>query len=87
MKKPIPRKQLPGKNARNARTAKTGEHCPLTGWWAAAGRDADLRLIAEGSIMPADGGKSITWKLATSESGSPTPQHIHPPIGASLDRY
>lgn len=85
MKKRIPHKQLPGRNPHKARRAKTGEHCPMNGWWAPTGREKDRRLIAEGSLMPADNGESITWKLVADGSGSRKPKYDHPAVGASID--
>lgn len=39
---------------------RTGEHCPWTGWWAAAG-PGSARFMLEGSLMPAgpDGGTEV----------------------------
>ncbi|WP_181037311.1 hypothetical protein [Arthrobacter sp. 4R501] len=87
MKKRIPHKQNPGKNSHKAYAAKTGEHCPSDGWWAPTGLKADRRFIAEGSIMPADNGKSVTWILVASESGSRKPKYDHTALGASIDSH
>ena len=85
MKKRIPHVHLPGK-APKSRTAKTGEHCPLTGWWTAT-PDGDKRLITEGSVMPTEKETSLTWTLITGESCFRKPNHTHPAIGASIDSY
>lgn len=78
MKKRIPHHQLPDKNSDTAHVAKTGEHCPLTGRWAPVPGVGDRRLIAEGSIMPADKGRSVTWTLVASESPSRKPKPTTP---------
>jgi hypothetical protein len=74
MKKRLPRKQLPGKTAPKPTTAKTGEHCPVIGWWAPSGRQGDKNFVAEGSIMPADKGQSVTWTLVANEARSREPK-------------
>jgi hypothetical protein len=56
-----------------AKTAKTGEHCPMTGWWVPVNRNGDKRFAPEGSIMPADQGESVIWALVASEAGVPDP--------------
>jgi hypothetical protein len=52
-----------GKNAFQVRTAKTGEHCPTTGFWAPADLNGNKRLISQGEIMPSNQGESATWIL------------------------
>ncbi|WP_205754621.1 hypothetical protein [Pseudarthrobacter sp. NamB4] len=47
-----------------SREAKTGEHCPVTGWWAPSGEEADAHFVTEGSIMPSRQGGSTSWALA-----------------------
>jgi hypothetical protein len=87
MKKRIPHKQLPGKDSHTFHAANTGEHCPLNGWWVPATREGKMRFIAEGSIMPADEGKSVTWTLAASDFRLRKPTYTHPAVGASIDSY
>jgi hypothetical protein len=41
-------------------TLTTGEHCHQSGWWA-YDDDATPRFIAEGSVMPAIGGRPTRW--------------------------
>jgi hypothetical protein len=82
MKKRIPYKQLPGNNFHKAPSTKSGEHSPLNGWRAP---DGDTHFMAEGSIMPADEGKSVTWTPTASEFLSRQPQYAHPPVGAAID--
>lgn len=69
MKSRLPRKQFPSKIASTARTAKSGERCPVMGLWVTAGRKRDGHFLLEGSIMRADGGQSVTWTLVSSEAG------------------
>lgn len=71
MKKRFPRKQFPGKNLQQARTAMTGEHCPLSGWWSPDNfwwlpdnLEREKLFIAEGSIMPPYEGKPVLWTVA-----------------------
>lgn len=70
MKKRIPHKQVNSKNSSKTREAKTGEHCPLNGWWVPASREAESHFISEGSIMPPNKGQSVTWTLVASQFGS-----------------
>jgi hypothetical protein len=44
-------------------TARTGEHCPLSGWWtdAAPTREPTRVYVAKGSLMPATRGEPTTW--------------------------
>lgn len=85
MKKRIPSRLLPGKNHRKGREARTGEHCPSDGWWAAAGREAEVQFVAEGSIMPPCNGDPVVWRLAAAKSAARQPKHAHPAAGASID--
>lgn len=48
-----------------SRQARTGEHCPITGWWVPAGKEADALFVSEGSIMPSRLGHSTSWSLLT----------------------
>ncbi|TLM82677.1 hypothetical protein FDW83_12040 [Pseudarthrobacter sp. NamE2] len=52
------------RSSRN-REARTGEHCPLTGWWAPGGDEAEALFVAEGSIMPSRLGHSTSWSLVS----------------------
>lgn len=87
MKKRIPHKQIPGRDRQTAVAANTGEHCPLAGWWVPAAGEGKRRFISEGSIMPADDGKSVTWTLTASGDRLRKPGYTHPAAGASLDSY
>ena len=49
---------------KTARTVRTGEHCPQSGWWAPLGSvndGADERFIGEGSLMPAVAAGPTLW--------------------------
>jgi hypothetical protein len=87
MKKHIPHKQLSRKNTPNPHVAKTGEHCPLNGWWAPASLEQDSLFIAQGSVMPADEAKSVTWRLVANEFRLRKPNSALPAVGASSDSY
>jgi hypothetical protein len=87
MKKRIPHKQVHNKNSPKAREAKTGEHCPLNGWWVPAGREAGSHFISEGSIMPPNRGQSVTWTMVASQFGSRKPKYAHPAAGTSIDSF
>ncbi|MGO4235882.1 hypothetical protein [Pseudarthrobacter sp. YAF2] len=65
MKKRLLHTQPAGKNAFQTRTAKTGEHCPMTGFWAPADLNGNRLVISEGEIMPSNQGESATWILVT----------------------
>jgi hypothetical protein len=87
MKKRIPHRPLPSKTSPKARKARTGDHCPVHGWWVPAIRESGSHFIAEGSIMPSHNGQSVTWSEAAAPSESPEPQHALPVAGAPLDRF
>lgn len=53
-----------------SRESKTGEHCPITGWWVAAGQESDAHFVAEGSIMPSRQGRSASWALVAGRLGT-----------------
>lgn len=41
---------------------RTGEHCPSSGWWIAAGADSSSpKFIGEGSLMPPHDGHPVPW--------------------------
>lgn len=48
------------------RTARTGEHCPLSAWWTDAAPTSEPMtvFVAEGSLMPATRGGPTTWTAA-----------------------
>ncbi|TLM81108.1 hypothetical protein FDW83_17660 [Pseudarthrobacter sp. NamE2] len=46
------------------RVLRTGEHCPVSGWWAVASEPKAARFISEGSVMPAHNGIAVAWKRA-----------------------
>lgn len=53
--------------ARAETSAKTGEHCPSTGWWVAEPDAAvkDPAFFVRGSLMPASAGQASAWKRVT----------------------
>ncbi len=79
MKNRISRNHLPGRTSHQPATAKTGEHCPLNGWWTSADNQGDKRFIGEGSIMPADKGRTVAWTLTTGglDSSEPDDALLH----------
>ncbi|MEW9871794.1 hypothetical protein ABV518_09745 [Arthrobacter sp. HS15c] len=85
MKKRIPHRQFHSKSSRKGREVRTGEHCPLNGWWAPAGQEADAQLVAEGSIMPPSSGELVKWTLMASQFGSRKPKYALSAAGASID--
>jgi hypothetical protein len=48
----------------NEQHARTGWHCPTTGWWAAEELDQPC-FIGEGNLMPAVAGSPVTWAATT----------------------
>lgn len=88
MKKRISQQQhLHSKNSRKGSGVRTGEHCPTNGWWTPASRAAEAKFVAEGSIMPAQKGESVTWTLVASRFGSRKPKYAHPAAGAPIDSF
>jgi hypothetical protein len=88
MKKRIPRDHgRPGKDSRKTYVAKTGEHCPLNGWWVPTGQERGRHFIAEGSIMPAHMGSSVFWTLVARDFSSPKPKYAHAAVGAFIDNF
>lgn len=87
MKKRIPHQHFHGKNSRKGREVRTGEHCPINGWWAPASGTTEANFVAEGSIMPAQKGESVTWTLVASQFGSRKPKYAHPAEGAPIDSF
>lgn len=85
MKKRIPRPHLPLRNSPKSFKANTGEHCPANGWWVPADREGEGHFIAEGSIMPPDKERSITWALVTADLSAFKQKYAHPRAGAHLD--
>jgi hypothetical protein len=54
------------------RAARTGEHCPETGWWSPAqakpeGGRQPARFISQGSVMPALGSTAVSWLLLAAQ--------------------
>lgn len=75
------------RRAVSSRQSRTGEHCPLNGWWAPAGREADRRYIAQGSILPADDGESVIWTLVEHVPNAQRPKYALPPAGVFIDHF
>ncbi|MHC1753196.1 hypothetical protein [Humidesulfovibrio sp.] len=44
-------------------TAVTGQDCPQTGVWQATSTALPPLLVRRGDIMPAAGGRVVTWEL------------------------
>ncbi|MFF2300485.1 hypothetical protein [Arthrobacter sp. NPDC058127] len=57
----------------SATTTRTGEHCPTNGWWAPTTDAKNPRFVSEGSMMPSEGGGSVTWVLLRSFGDLPLP--------------
>ncbi|WP_323960435.1 hypothetical protein [Arthrobacter sp. JZ12] len=70
-----------------ASRARTGEHCPLDGWWSPDGGQKGEQFIAKGNMMPAENGKPITWKLIAAEQRSRRPKYPLPAPGGFLDNF
>lgn len=87
MKKRILHQQQLAENSDTDHAAMTGEHCPLTGWWALMPGLENRRFIAEGSIMPTDKDRFVLWTLVVSEARSHTPLPTSSAVGLSFDRY
>lgn len=70
-----------------AQSARTGDHCPASGWWAPLDDEADAQFITEGSIMPSNNGFPGSWKLVVRHPQRRTrkPSHDFPPRGFALD--
>jgi hypothetical protein len=45
------------------KTAVTGQDCPQTGVWQALTTALPPLLVRQGDIMPAAGGRVVTWEL------------------------
>lgn len=84
MKKRIASEQLRTKVSRTGHFGRTGEHCPVDGWWVPDGTEPEGRFIVQGSIMPPQDGEAVTWQL-TEPTFIRKPRHQHPAVGASLD--
>lgn len=42
---------------------RTGDHCPVSGWWVPLDREAVAQFVSEGSIMPGESGMAVVWTL------------------------
>lgn len=70
--------------ARRSSAPRTGEHCPISGWWAPTHAEDQARFIMEGSIMPSDSGDAITWmRVGASRPGDKI--LAAPPLNVMLD--
>jgi hypothetical protein len=59
-------------SGRTQSIARTGEHCPSSGWWTdanAPNREPTMVYVAEGSLMPAIRGEPRIWTSAHTVSG------------------
>lgn len=52
-------------------TARTGNHCPLSGLWAPYDDESAPTRVLEGSIMPTYGNEAVEWKLMEPFKGFP----------------
>jgi hypothetical protein len=43
---------------------RTGDHCPVSGWWASEVEPEAPRFISEGSVMPTHHGLPVQWVQA-----------------------
>lgn len=65
-------RQITAQRTQNKRlTARTGTHCPLSGWWAPHGDKTRPFLLLEGSIMPTSGNVAVEWALLEPMKGLP----------------
>ena len=87
MKKHHPYQHVQGKNTQTTRQARTGEHCPLDGWWAPAGGGADRRYIGRGNVLPAHDGDTVIWTLVATRTGSRQAKYALPAAGAFIDNF
>jgi len=60
-------------NPHTQRSAITGQDCPQSGVWLAQGVVLPPLLVAEGSIMPAAGGRVVTWLLLETRASQAAP--------------
>lgn len=71
MKKRNPMKAPLASDFRMAHSARTGDHCPTSGWWVALNEEGNRYFLTEGSIMPSINGAPGNWTLAMSENQQP----------------
>ena len=65
---------------------RTGEHCPVNGWWAPLSNEASAHFITQGSIMPAVKGHPESWRLLAGQPRQALkPSYDFPPRGFTLD--
>lgn len=64
---------------------RTGEHCPVNGWWVPVDGEGDACFITEGSIMPPVNGAPGLWTLTVRPAGRGYAAGAGPAVLASLD--
>lgn len=43
--------------------ARTGEHCPMTGWWSPNAEGQRTMFLSEGTLMPPAKSEPTTWRM------------------------
>ncbi|MCY1310053.1 hypothetical protein D9M69_651070 [compost metagenome] len=56
------RRYFPHTNS-GPQSPRTGENCPVTGWWAPFNDELNAQFITEGSLLPSNYGSAVSWKL------------------------
>lgn len=86
MRKRIPKTRTAANKYKASKTGpQTGDHCPFNGWWAPATHPTDGRFISEGSLMPSDGGASVSWVLLPGQMVARQEPKYHAPEPGLLD--
>lgn len=85
MKKRIQSQHIAGVDGGGSPGSRTGEHCPVDGWWAPLNDETAAHFIVEGSVMPSVGGNPTIWKLVRHLPRIQGPSHDVPPKGLALD--
>lgn len=63
MKKRIQQRAGLAGDVSGPRHARTGDHCPASGWWTPLNDEGTGHYITEGSVMPSVNGVPSRWKL------------------------
>ena len=86
MRKRIPKTRTAANKYKASKTGpQTGDHCPFNGWWAPATHPTDGRFISAGSLMPSDGGASVSWVLLPGQMVARQEPKCHAPEPGLLD--